>query len=144
MISGTNGLTGAADSILILNRTTDGAKLYGRGRDVEEVEKALKFDAGRWSVLGDIDEVKRSGERRKILGALSDATTVMSPAEIATAAGLKVGNVTVLLAKMVTAGEATKVAYGAYMHPGKSGHTDKTPDLESNHSNQSNVGTQAA
>jgi len=37
MISGTNGLTGAADSIMVLDRTADGPKLYGRGRDVEEV-----------------------------------------------------------------------------------------------------------
>ncbi|MBZ9741011.1 MULTISPECIES: AAA family ATPase [unclassified Mesorhizobium] len=123
MISGTNGLTGAADSILILNRTSDGPKLYGRGRDVEEVEKALKFDAGRWSVLGDVDEVKRSGERRQILAALLGATQVMSPAEIATATGMKVGNVNVLLTKMVAAGEVTKAGYGAYYHPDKTAQT---------------------
>jgi hypothetical protein len=35
MISGTNGLTVAADSIMVLDRSTDGPKLYGRGRDVE-------------------------------------------------------------------------------------------------------------
>jgi hypothetical protein len=67
MISGTNGLTGAADTIMVLNRDGDGPKLYGRGRDIEEIEKSLRFDAGRWSVLGDVDEVRRSAERRKSL-----------------------------------------------------------------------------
>ena len=56
-VSGTNGLTGAADTIMVLNRTTDGPKLYGRGRDIEEIEKALKFDRGTWQVLG-----KRQGD----------------------------------------------------------------------------------
>ncbi|WP_245446023.1 hypothetical protein [Mesorhizobium kowhaii] len=57
-----------------------------------EIEKSLRFDAGRWS-LGDVDEVRRSAERRKIIDALSDATAVMSPAEIAAATGLKVDSV---------------------------------------------------
>ena len=107
---------------MILNRTADGPKLYGRGRDVEEVEKALQFDGGRWSVLGDVDEVRRSNQRRRVLlDALSDATAAMSPDDIAKATGMKVANVTVLLGKMVTAGEVKKLAYGHYVHPDKSG-----------------------
>lgn len=112
MISGTNGLTGAADSILVLNRTTDGPKLYGRGRDIEEIEKALKFDAGRWSVLGDVADAKRSGERRAVMGALRDGHA--SPGEIAKAIGKPVANVQYLLGKMVAAGEAEKSKYGLY------------------------------
>ncbi|KXF79482.1 recombinase A [Paramesorhizobium deserti] len=121
MISGTNGLTGAADSILVLNRDTDGPKLYGRGRDIEELEKALRFDNGKWSVLGDADDVKRSAERRAVLAALDDAISPMSPAEIAKVIGKPKGNLNVLLTKMVKDGEAIKVAYGLYMHPGKTG-----------------------
>ncbi|NKL23473.1 AAA family ATPase [Rhizobium leguminosarum bv. viciae] len=117
MISGTNGLTGAADSILILNRTADGPKLYGRGRDVEEVEKALKFDGGRWSVLGDVDDVKRSGERTQIIEALRTATNPMKPSEIAESTGMKAPNVSYLLRKMVAAGEAVKDGYGTYSYP---------------------------
>jgi hypothetical protein len=48
----------------------------------------------------------------------------MSPAEIATATGLKVGSVNVLLGKMVAAGEVKKIAFGAYVHPDKTGETD--------------------
>jgi hypothetical protein len=114
MISGTNGLTGAADSIMVLNRDADGPKLYGRGRDIEELEKALKFDAGRWSVLGDADDVKRSDQRRKIIAALEESRLPMKPGEIATATSLKGENVRYLLRKMVEAGEIEKLAYGTY------------------------------
>jgi RecA-family ATPase len=122
MISGTNGLTGAADSIMVLDRTADGPKLYGRGRDVEEVEKALRFDGGKWSVLGNVDDVKRSDERRKIIEALGNYGAKLSPKDIAEATGMKVNNVNRLLGKMVAAGELVKDGYGTYsVLPGKSG-----------------------
>ncbi|MHA6297856.1 AAA family ATPase [Devosia sp. CAU 1758] len=114
MISGTNGLTGAADSIMVLDRNTDGAKLYGRGRDVEEVEKALKFDSGIWTALGDVDDVKRSDQRRQIMDALALAGEPMKPSDVAKATGMTVANVTYLLRKMVEAGEAEKQGYGLY------------------------------
>ena len=129
MISGTNGLTGAADAIMVLNRTADGPKLYGRGRDVEEVEKALRFDGGRWSVLGNVDDVKRSDERRRILDALGKYGAKLSPKEIAEATGMKVNNVNRLLLKMVAAGEVEKDGYGIYSKPGKSGQTGKSPSF---------------
>jgi hypothetical protein len=72
-ISGTNGVTGAADAVLVLNRDAKGTTLYGRGRDIEEIETAMRFDGGRWSVLGDADEVRKSDERRKIVAALKEA-----------------------------------------------------------------------
>lgn len=157
MISGTNGLTGAADSIMVLDRAADGPKLYGRGRDVEEVEKALRFDGGKWSVLGNVDDVKRSGERRKIIEALGNYGSKQSPKEIADATGMRVNNVNRLLGKMVAAGEVVKDGYGTYsVPPGKSGQTGKTPstqylgksdqneeeiEIDSDHSYRSDRGT---
>ncbi len=113
MISGTNGLTGAGDTVMVLNRDSDGAKLYGRGRDCEEYEKALRFEAGRWSVLGDADDVKRSDQRRKILSAFEESQAAMSPKDISEATGMSAPNVKYLLGKMV-AGELEKLSYGAY------------------------------
>ncbi len=118
-VSGTNGLTGAADTILVLNRTTDGPKLYGRGRDIEEIEKALKFDKGVWSVLGNADEVKRSDQRRQILEVLTDATMAMTPDDISKAVGMKINNVNYLLRALVKAGDAEKVGYGQYKLQGR-------------------------
>lgn len=45
-VSGTRGLTGAADSVLVLKRDggTQQPVLYGRGCDLEEIETALQFD----------------------------------------------------------------------------------------------------
>ena len=50
-LSGTNGLTGAADGTLILMRKRrDGtATLYATGRDIEDVEEELEFADCRWS-----------------------------------------------------------------------------------------------
>ncbi len=44
-LSGTNGLTGAADCVMVLKRDigTGNCTLYVRGRDVEEAEKAVRF-----------------------------------------------------------------------------------------------------
>ncbi|WP_299935332.1 AAA family ATPase [uncultured Nitratireductor sp.] len=117
MISGTNGLTGAADSIMVLNRDQDGSKLYGRGRDIEEVEKALRFDKGVWTALGDVADVKRSDQRQKIIDAMRDANLPMGPADIAKATGIKVDSVRHLLPKLVAAGEVEKLAYGTYRVP---------------------------
>jgi hypothetical protein len=130
MISGTNGLTGAADSIMVLDRTSDGPKLYGRGRDIEEVEKALKFDGGKWSVLGDLEEVKRSDQRREILAVMKEDGLPMKPAEIAKAVGSPVANVNYLLRKMVEAGEVDKVAYGSYRLASESSYPSELFDSE--------------
>lgn len=118
-VSGTNGLTGAADTIMVLNRTTDGPKLYGRGRDIEEIEKALRFDRGVWEVLGDAEDVKRSDQRRKIIEVLTDAATALTPDEIGKLAGMKVPNVNYLLRALVKAGDAEKVGYGQYKLQGR-------------------------
>ena len=84
-ISATTGLAGAADSILILDRDQRGPTLYGRGRDLEEVEVALTFNGGTgtWELLGDVCEVNRSSERNTILAILKAADGALGPKEIA-------------------------------------------------------------
>ncbi|MBB5053053.1 RecA-family ATPase [Afipia massiliensis] len=107
-ISGTNGVTGAADAVLVLSRNSTATVLYGRGRDIEEIETAMKFDAGRWMIIGDAAEVKQSYERRKILRILRESISPLAPKDIAEQSGLKPGNVRTLLGKMMKAGEITK------------------------------------
>jgi RecA-family ATPase len=116
-VSGTNGVTGAADAVLVLNRDAKRTTLYGRGRDIEEVETVLRFDGGRWSVLGDADEVRKSDERRKIIGALRAAKEEQSPKAIADLTGMKSVNVRVLLGKMVASGEVRQPRLGFYTVP---------------------------
>lgn len=45
IVSGSTGLTGAADSTLVLANGPKGKVLYGRGRDLPELEIAVQFDA---------------------------------------------------------------------------------------------------
>ena len=53
-VSGTNGLAGSADTILVLRRERDAAEglLLVTGRDVTEAAYAATFDAGIWRRVG--------------------------------------------------------------------------------------------
>lgn len=118
-VSGTLGLSGAADTTLILDRDGNGCTLYGRGRDIEEIESAIVFDkpACRWRIAGAAAEVRRTDERGAILTVLTDADEPMNPREIAIEADMKRNNVDKLLGKMVKAGEVLKAGRGRYVHP---------------------------
>lgn len=121
-ISGTLGLTGAADTALILDRNGNGCSLYGRGRDIQEFEKAISFskEACRWTLQGDASEVRRTDERSTILEILREATEALSPKEIAVASGMARNNLDQLLYKMSIAGEVVKTGRASYVHPNRS------------------------
>ena len=116
-LSGSNGLSAVADATLVLDRDSNGITLYVRGRDTEEKETALRFDAGMWSALGDAADVTRSRERVTISVTLEEAAEPLSPNVIADVTGMKPGNVRRLLYSMMKAGEARKIGRGAYIHP---------------------------
>ena len=114
-ISGTLGLNAAADAVLIISKNSQGTTLYGRSRDVDEVDKALKWDAEacRWSILGDRDAVQRSEERKQILDLLATVDE-MNPKGIAEALGRPEGTIGRLLFNMVESGEVEKRSRGRY------------------------------
>ena len=114
MISGTTGLTGAVDAAFVLHRGKQGVTLYGRGREIEEMEQAVEFIGGMWKVLGDAAEVRRSDERSAILEVLEGADEPMGPKEIASALGWKTDNVKQLVFKMHKDGEIQKRGRGRY------------------------------
>jgi hypothetical protein len=118
-VSGTNGLTGAADTIIVLKRDSGGVTLYARGRDIEELELAVQFDkaACRWRVLGDADEVHRSDERRAILKALEDEAEPMSAQMIADVTGHAYPATRKLLFRMGHDGEIVRNKRGSYSLP---------------------------
>ncbi|HEX9070983.1 MAG TPA: AAA family ATPase [Pseudolabrys sp.] len=121
-VSGTLGLTGCADSVLVLNRSAQGTTLYIRGRDIEEAEHAVTFDkhSCKWTILGNASDVHRSHERSSILAVLDEATEPMGPSDIAAAANMPVNNAKQLLHKMAASGEVGKVGRGQYVRPGTS------------------------
>jgi hypothetical protein len=104
--SGTNGLTGAADATLVLTKGADGATLYSRSRDLEDVDVAVEFDPStcRWSVLGETREVHQSDQRKRILDALREVGEPMTAAEIAAETGMKLENVRRTLTRMAKKG----------------------------------------
>jgi hypothetical protein len=121
-VSGSTGLTGAADTVLILARDGLGTTLYGRGRDIAEIEVALQFDhqTGRWMLLGDASTVRLTDERKAILDALKNADEPLGPSAIADGAAMKPGNVRRLLGKMVKSGEIIRTGRGKYRHRDRS------------------------
>ena len=120
MVSGSYGLTGAADGALVLARKRNSrtATLAVIGRDVEEQELALEFtpDNFLWSVLGKADDVRRSGERGEVLDLLAETDELMTPANIAQLLDKSPGAVRALLFKLKGAG-AIKLFGNRYQLP---------------------------
>ncbi|GGB63487.1 hypothetical protein GCM10011316_39190 [Roseibium aquae] len=115
-LSGSNGLSACADTTLVLDRDANGMSLYVRGRDVEELETALRFDGGLWTLQGDAREVRQSDERARIRAELEQADEPLSPADIQALTGMKGGSIRRLLIKMASDGQVQKVGRGQYAH----------------------------
>jgi AAA domain len=87
-ISGSTGLTGGVDGVLVLKRDRGKADavLLVDGRDIEEpAEYALKWDAeiAGWTIVGDAEEYRMSEERKAIIRVLVEAGEFLSPGEVA-------------------------------------------------------------
>ena len=108
-VSGSYGLTGAADGVLVLRRSRNksDASLSVIGRDVEEQELALEFkpDMCLWSVLGKSEEVRRSSERQEVLDLLNETGELMAPKVIADLLDKQQTSTRTLLYKMRQTGE---------------------------------------
>lgn len=136
-VSGTMGLSGAADTVMILDRDGNGATLYGRGRDIEEIETAVQFDKQtcRWVALGNAQEVRRTDERKETLQLFLTADAPMSPKDVSLALGKDPNTIHALLHRMHKSNEINKVRRGLYVHPERSeilkSSTPRTPCKES-------------
>ena len=119
-VSGTLGLTGAADTIVIMKRHSGMVKVYVRGRDIEEGEFAAEFnkDTCRWRIVGAADDVFCSQERQAILTALKDAGRPMSVPELMAVTERHDRHALYnLLYKMAKTGEVTQPSRGQWAHP---------------------------
>jgi hypothetical protein len=118
-VSATTGLTGAADHVLILNRSAKGLTLYGRGRDIEELDLAVRLDPRqcRWELIGNAAEVERSESRNAIIIALQEASEALGPKDISERSKVDYGVAKVLIGRMVKSGELIKVGRAQYALP---------------------------
>jgi DNA-binding Lrp family transcriptional regulator len=102
--SGSQGITGAVDTILMLNRKRSDRNgiLRITGRDVDEVELALTFDPTTfsWILEGQAEEFYMSIEKRQIVSYLKDSGAKQSPKEIAKSLGLNYDTVQKRLRRM--------------------------------------------
>lgn len=126
-VSGTYGLTGPADGLMILQRTRGEADavLHITGRDVEERELALSFDgrAGSWKLLGDAQHYAQSTERRALVETVT-ANPGRTPKEIAELAGVKRDSCRHLLIRLRDEGTLRSDDKGRY-HPVHSVHSTR-------------------
>ena len=109
--SGSLGLTGAADSLLVLATEPMGqgpsyAVLHVTGRDVEADAYPLNFDNNTlsWTLAGEIREMKLTNKQRMIVDACKAITGTLSPTQIAEASGLTLQYVKNTLPKLVERG----------------------------------------
>ncbi len=117
-ISGTTGITGAADTIMILKkeRSRADAVLYATGRDAEEKEIALQFNnlTMSWMELGNAEEYRKSKERQDIIDLLKQADGAMSPKEIAGLLKKTEASTRFLLSDMAKRGDIGMISRGKY------------------------------
>jgi hypothetical protein len=122
-VSGSNGLTGAADGVMIIKRERGKADavLFASGRDVEETELAIKFDPANatWSLIGDAAVFRQSTERQAIARILKETQRAMDPTEVSQLIpGSKPANVKRLLYLMHDEGKgARSVGGGRFIAP---------------------------
>lgn len=63
LISGTLGLTGAADHLIVITGNKDsGHKLTAKGRDIPDASWQMAFEHGRWTILGDTEPVRATNK----------------------------------------------------------------------------------
>src|SRR5262245_59280187 len=117
-VSGSYGVSGAADAILVMANKPNGAVLDIRGRDVESAELAIEFNKHtcRWRVLGDAAEIHVSSQRAKVIAALKEANIAMKIPALMEATGMKRNPLEVLLGRMAREGEIQRIGKGLYAH----------------------------
>lgn len=138
-VSGSFGLSGGVDGVLVLkrDRTSSEAVLAVTGRDVEEQELALQWDAERtqWTIAGNAEDFRISKERKAILDILQANPTGLGPKSIAGALAKPVSNIKYLLNQMVADSQIAQTERGRYIvNPVRT----ITPNLP-NHANDPNL-----
>lgn len=126
-VSGTQGISGAADQTIVLrrNRTDDDGLLQVTGRDVLEAEYAVTHDGGTWILAGGTTTSAasraREGKATRNLG--DDAARVVryvidngpvSPGDVASALDIQGTTVRSYLTRAVEARRITRIERGKY------------------------------
>lgn len=124
-VSGTNGLAGAADTIVVLarKRQAQEALLMVTGRDVPEAEYGMVMDNGLWRLDGaNLGEAKDAAQQRQDAAGLGDVSVGILQFVREHPDGCKAGDVVAkfgrdayqYLSRLEERGDLTKVKRGVY------------------------------
>ncbi len=118
LVSGSTGLTGAVDTVVLLTRKRlkrEATLLISR-RHQKETELALQFDeaTGIWEPREQTEGQPLTPERQEIVELLHEASGPLRLQEIAQALGKKRANVANLMNNLVKQELAERVRYGYY------------------------------
>jgi hypothetical protein len=113
-VSGTTGLTGAADAVLTLYKGAAGRVLDIRSRDIEDTQHKLKFENGCWSVEGSPGDAALSETAQRVIEFLRTCAEAMSPKQVACALGIMDTNARQTLLRLAKRGQIQKDAHGLY------------------------------
>lgn len=118
-VSGTNGLVGAADTVMVLRRARGDADagLHLTGRDIADAEHALRFAGGTWTLLdGPALEHLVAETRATILADLRQQPG-RGPSSVADTTGLPAELTKKTMQRMATDGQLTRDRRGRYTVP---------------------------
>jgi hypothetical protein len=112
-VSGTLGLNGAADTVIVIKKEGDGAILHAKGRDIPSVEKAISTNGQvMWQMLGDAMKLRINEQRQQIMEALTNEP--QTPQQIAKTTKRKYENVKKYLQRMHVDGQVKMQGRGQY------------------------------
>ncbi len=129
-VSGTHGLTGAADCVLLLTRerASKDALLMMTGRDIESEDPwQLRRQGARWSMAGTVDSrtfaaTNGLGEDAgKVVAFVNHAAGPVTPSQVADGLDLTAKQAADALRRLTATGRLVKPARGLYASPDHGG-----------------------
>ena len=115
-LSGTQAITGAADTLLGLfrERGVMDATLRLVSREIDEKDLALRFDGGRWESMGEAAAYRTTTERHAILQAIEALGGEAKVSDIAALVDKTTANTSKMIVGLETEDLVRKIRYGVY------------------------------
>ncbi|MFV1365893.1 AAA family ATPase [Mycolicibacterium elephantis] len=137
-VSGTYGIAGAADFVMVLNRKEHDRKgvLQITGRDVEEASYSLIFDGGKWLADGNcLDEAAQRanqaqlGHTKRLVLQFVNSRPMTRAADVVSSLGITSDSARQTLTRLASEGLIVRYGAGVYI-PVTSSHSPNTPSSE--------------
>jgi RecA-family ATPase len=116
--SGTFGITGAADNLLVLSKKGRHSELAIRGRDIEEKAFALEFDKSLlcWNITGDAEEIQGTRNEQAVFDCLKNNQKILSLQQIEKMTGVKYKTIQKVMKKLEEQPKILKIDRGQYIY----------------------------